>query len=164
MSPAFVQSKGADLYRRSIYSTVKRSTPVPSMLLFDATAREACTVRRPSTDTPLQALVLLNDVQYVEAARALAEVVLKAPGGDTERIRRVFVRLAGRPPDARETAVLLETLKGQRAEFAKDFSAATKLIAVGESKADPSLMPAELASMTVVVQTVMNSDAVIWKR
>lgn len=164
MSPAFVQSTGPDLYRRSLYSTWKRTTPVPSMMLFDATSREACTMRRPTTNTPLQALVLLNDVQFVEAARALAEFVLKRPGTDASRIRTAFVRLAGRDPDARESAILLETLREQRAQFATDAGSAKKLISVGASKADPALSPNELAAMTVTVQTVMNSDAFVWKR
>ncbi|HLK14261.1 MAG TPA: DUF1553 domain-containing protein, partial [Fimbriimonadaceae bacterium] len=164
MSPQFVQSKGADLYRRSLYSTWKRTTPVPSMLMFDATSREACSTRRPATNTPLQALVLLNDVQFVEAARALAQVVLSGPGDDATRARRVFVRLAGRAPDAREQAILLRTLREQRAEFKKDPASAKKLISVGQSKAPASLGPVELASMTVVAQEVLNSDAVVWKR
>ena len=164
MSPQFVQSKGADLYRRSLYSTWKRTTPVPSMLLFDATSREACSVRRPTTNTPLQALVLLNDVQFVEAARALAEAVLKVDGGDAGRIRIAFLRLAGREPDSREMAILLEDLKEQRGLFRADPKSAAKLIAVGESKASVGVDAVELAAMTVAVQTVMNSDAVVWKR
>ncbi|MFI5384733.1 MAG: DUF1553 domain-containing protein [Fimbriimonadales bacterium] len=164
MSPQFVQSKGKDLYRRSIYSTWKRTTPVPSMMLFDATSREACTVRRPTTDTPLQALVLLNDVQFVEAARALAEKVLSVPGDDVGRIRSGFRRLTGREPDARELNILVQTLKEQRAQFASDEASAKKMIAIGDSKASTSLPPAELAAMAVTMQTVMNSDVVIWKR
>ena len=101
MTPAFVQGKGTDLYRRSIYSTWKRTTPVPSMMLFDATSREACTMRRPTTNTPLQALVLLNDVQFVEACRKLAELVLERPDPDRERIRHAFLGLPdGSPPIA----------------------------------------------------------------
>lgn len=164
MSPGFVQSKGKDLYRRSLYSTVKRTTPVPSMLLFDATSREACTIRRPSTNTPLQALVLLNDIQYVEAARALAQLVLQEPTTDERRIARAFARLAGRAPDAQEGKILLGTLKQQREEFKKDPEGAKKLVAMGESKADPAIPVDELAAMTVTVQTILNSDAVIWKR
>ena len=164
MSPGFVQSKGADLYRRSLYSTWKRTTPVPSMLLFDANTREACMVRRPSTNTPLQALVLLNDVQYVEAARVLAELVLKSPGSDEARVSRAFVRLAGRPPEAGEMAVLLRTLAEQRIVFRGDLKGAMKLCEVGDSVVDAKLRPSEVAAMTVVVQTILNSDAVIWKR
>ncbi|MEQ1936176.1 MAG: DUF1553 domain-containing protein, partial [Fimbriimonadaceae bacterium] len=166
MSPGFVQSKGADLYRRSLYSTVKRTTPVPSMLLFDATSREACATRRPATNTPLQALVLLNDIQYIEAARVLAEVVLRQKLSDAERIKVAFRRLAGREVEKREWAILLQTLGEQRKEFKSGTlgSDPKKLIAIGESKPDPALEAVELAAMTVVVQTILNSDSVIWKR
>ena len=164
MSPEFVQSKGADLYRRSLYSTWKRTTPVPSMMMFDATSREACTMRRQPTNTPLQALVLLNDVQFVEAARVLAQLAQRHPGDDASRIRFVFVRLAGREPTPQETKILLETLRDQRKLFDADPTSAAKLIAVGDSKAPADLKPTELAAMTVTVQTVLNSDATVWKR
>ncbi len=164
MSPGFVQSKGADLYRRSLYSTWKRTTPVPSMMTFDATSREACTIRRPSTNTPLQALVLLNDVQFVEAARVLSEKVIHLYGTDIERIRSAFRRLAARDPDPRELAILNQVLSEQRTEFAKIPEGAKKLSRVGESKPDANLNPVEVASMTMTVQTILNSDSVIWKR
>ena len=164
MSPGFVQSKGADLYRRSLYSTWKRTTPVPSMMTFDATSREACTIRRPSTNTPLQALVLLNDVQFVEAARVLSEKVIHLYGTDTDRIRSAFRRLAAREPDARELAILNQVMSEQRAEFAKTPEEAKKLAKVGESKPDQNLNPVDVAAMTMTVQTILNSDSVIWKR
>ena len=164
MSPPFVQSKGRDLYRRSLYSTWKRTTPVPSMLVFDANSREACTVRRPSTNTPLQALVLLNDVQFVEACRALAELAIRSETGDEGRLGAAFLRLAGRPPMPKELAILSETLAEQRAYFRGHLSDAAKLIAIGDSKPDPKLRPSDLAAMTVAVQTILNSDAAIWKR
>jgi hypothetical protein len=164
MSPGFVQSKGTDLYRRSIYSTWKRTTPVPSMMTFDATSREACTIRRPSTNTPLQALVLLNDVQFVEAARVLAEQVLKSKTSDNDRIKTAFLRLASREPDAKEMAILNEVLVEQRTEFGKTPDEAKKLEKVGESKADEKLNPVDVAAYTMVVQTILNSDSVIWKR
>jgi hypothetical protein len=164
MSPQFVQSKGADLYRRSIYSTWKRTTPVPSMLLFDAPSREACVIRRQATNTPLQALVLLNDVQFVEASRRLAEHVLGGPGEDETRLRTAFLRLAARQPDKRELAILTLTLGDQRKQFHADPPAAAKLIAIGDSKADAKLDPIELAAMTATVQVIMNSDCMVWER
>lgn len=164
MSPRFVQSKGSDLYRRSLYSTWKRTTPVPSMMLFDANSREACMVRRPTTNTPLQALVLMNDVQFVEAARALAELVLRTQPDDAARLKTAFRRLAGRLPDAVELKVLAQTLEEQRLAFRKDLDGASRLIRVGDSEPDPKLRPSELAAMTVTVQTMLNSDAVIVKR
>lgn len=121
-------------------------------------------IRRPSTNTPLQALVLLNDVQFVEAARALAELVLKQNASDSDRIRIAFRRLAAREPDARELAILGQVLGEQRAEFAKTPDEAKKLAKVGEAKPDPTLNPVDVAAFTMTVQTVMNSDSVIWKR
>ena len=100
----------------------------------------------------------------MEAARALAELVLKAKSTDEERIQLAFVRLTGRRPEPREFGVLQRTLEEQRIEFRKDVIAASKLIAVGGSKADPDLRPSELAAMTVCVQTILNSDATAWKR
>jgi len=164
MTPQFVQSTGKDPYRRSVYSTWKRTTPVPNMLLFDATSREACSVRRPTTNTPLQALVLLNDVQFVEAARVLAERVLELKVGDADRIRTAFRRLAGREPDSQELGVLLKTLREQHEQFKADPASAVKLIHMGDSKPPESLNAPELAAMTVAVQTVINSDLVVWRR
>ena len=164
MSPGFVQSKGADLYRRSLYSTWKRTTPVPSMMTFDATSREACTIRRPSTNTPLQALVLLNDVQFVEGARALAESVLKLNESDSDRIKTMFRRLASREPDAREISILNQVLKEQRTEFLKTPDEAKKFVKVGESKANDKLGPVDVAAYAMTAQTIINSDSVIWKR
>ncbi len=164
MTPSFVQSKGADLYRRSLYTTWKRTTPVPSMLVFDATSREACIVRRPSTNTPLQALVLLNDVQYVEAARALAERVMKAKPGLEDRIGLAFELLSGRHPTRPEVQILSSAFAEQKAQFQKTPDDAKKLIHVGDSKPDEKLDAVDLAAMTVTVQATMNSDAVVWKR
>lgn len=164
MSPGFVQSKGKDLYRRSLYTTWKRTTPMPSMMLFDATSREACVIRRPSTNTPLQALVLLNDVQFVEAARALAERTIAIDSPISDRIAIAFERLAGRAPDQTERGVLLATFEEQRKQFSADESAARRLISLGDSKPDAKISPVDLAAMTVTMQTLMNSDAVVWKR
>ena len=164
MTPGFVQSKGAGLYRRSIYSTWKRTTPVPSILLFDATSREACAVRRPTTNTPLQALVLLNDVQFVEAARVLAQRVMKEEKSDSKRIKRAFLYLAAREPDDKEAAILMDVYMSQMKDFVRDPKLAAKLISQGDTKADPSLPTVNLAGMTVMVQTIMNSDAVVWRR
>ncbi len=164
MTPGFVQSKGADLYRRSIYSTWKRTTPVPSMLVFDATSREACVVRRPMTSTPLQALVLLNDVQYVEAARVLAEHALGSHQDRPGEIQLMFHRLAGRKASQQEVSILNQLFEEQHALFAKTEQDAAKLIHMGDSKPNAKLDVNDLASLTVVAQAILNSDAVIWKR
>ena len=99
MSPPYHQSVGKSLYRRSLYSVWKRTAPLPNMLAFDSTTREVCTVKRSRTNTPLQALVLLNDVQFVEACQALARKVIAANDSHKSRIDEAFQRLAGRTPD-----------------------------------------------------------------
>ncbi|MCH7903786.1 MAG: DUF1553 domain-containing protein [Armatimonadetes bacterium] len=164
MTPAFRQSVGKALYRRSLYTVWKRTAPAPNMLIFDATSREVCTVRRATTNTPLQALVLLNDPQFVEAARVLAELVLKQENTDKERIDAAFLRLAGRRPDEREADVLLATLREQRRVFRASISGSIALVDVGDTEPAIDLRATEVAAMTVTVQTIMNSDAVIWRR
>jgi hypothetical protein len=165
MSPAYRQSVGGDLYRRSLYTVVKRTAPAPNMLAFDATSREVCTVRRSTTNTPIQALVLLNDPQFVEAARVLAEELLRASlPSDNDRVDFAFLRLAGRRSSADEQKLLVELLEAQRLHFAQNPSLAASLISIGNQKPDQSLPAAELAAATIVVQTIQNLDASVWKR
>jgi hypothetical protein len=165
MSPAYKQSVGGDLYRRSLYTVWKRTAPMPDMMAFDAPSREVCVARRSATSTPQQAFVLLNDPQFVEAARVLAEQALQQRGASpAERIRFVFRRLAARDPDPRETKLLTELLQEQAGLFSKESERAGKLIAVGEHKRDPAGDPVQLAALTVVAQAVMNLDATVWKR
>jgi hypothetical protein len=165
MSPAYQQSTGQDLYRRSVYSVWKRTTPLPNLSAFDATAREVCVVSRGRTNTPLQALVLLNDVQFVEAARALAAVVTHNRSEIGEQISAAFLRLAGRRPDAREVELLTNVYNEQRQLFA-DLTQqdAVKFTQLGERKPDPTLAPADLAALTVTCQTILNLDATIFER
>ena len=165
MSPAYRQSVGGDLYRRSLYTVWKRTAPMPNMLAFDAGSREVCVARRQPTDTPIQALILLNDPQFVEAARVLGSRTIKEGGASpSERARWLFRLLATRQPDARETSLLVDLYTRQLADFEKDPASATKLIHIGDSKPDASLPPAELAAATVMAQAVLNSDAAIWER
>jgi len=161
----FVADKGADkVHRRTLYTFIKRTAPPPQMTTFDAPSREACIARRERTNTPLQALLLLNDPQYVECSRALAERALKE-GGDKDSDRIAYlVRLAtGRRPDAKELAELSAALKDLRAEYQADAAAAKKLIAVGESKADDKIAPAELAAWAMLASTLLNLDEVLNK-
>ncbi len=180
MSPAYRQSVGRDLYRRSLYTVWKRTAPLPSMLAFDAVSREVCVARRPTTSTPLQALVLLNDPQFVEAARVLGERILKeapdptppAPSpkagagapGSVSRVRFVFRLLATREPTAQELRLLVAFYDAQRIHYARHPAEAEKLLKIGERKPDPALPPAEVAATTALAQAVLNLDAVIWKR
>ncbi len=152
------------VHRRSLYTFWKRTSPPPQMTTFDAPSRESCTVRRERTNTPLQALLLMNEAQYVEASRALAERAMKEGGMKPEdRVAHLFRLATGRKPDTLETAVILETYRDHLARYAKDEAAAKKLIAVGESKPDPKLNAADLAAWTMVANLVLNLDEVINK-
>lgn len=156
--------KGEALYRRSLYTFWKRTSPPPTMLLFDAPVRDRCVVRRERTSTPLQALVLMNDPTYVEASRKLAERLLREGGRSTEdRITFGFRLLTGRVPTSREVILLSGLLDEQRTRLKKDANAVEKLLAVGESPREPSLAPHELAAWTVIASVLLNLDETITK-
>ena len=161
----YVQSHGADLYRRSMYTFWKRTSPPPSLAAFDAPDRETCTVRRGRTNTPLQALVLMNDPTYVEAARKMAERVMNEAAGATpeERIAFAFRLATARKPAAEEAAVLRKIYDAQLAHFRSTPEAASKLLTVGESPRDEKLDPADLAAWTTVASTILNLDETITK-
>jgi len=160
----YVPSTGADLYRRSMYTIWKRTVPPPSLTTFDAPDREKCTARRSRTNTPLQALVLLNDPTYVEASRALAQRAMTEAGKDpTKRIDYVFRLATARTPQPQERQVLMTIEKQELTEYRHDKASALKLLAVGESKYNAKLDPAELAAWTTVASTVLNLDETITK-
>jgi mono/diheme cytochrome c family protein len=160
----YSQSHGKDLYRRTMYTFWKRTSPPPSLATFDAPDRETCTVRRARTNTPLQALVLLNDPTYVEAARKLAERVLHDGAvTDADRVACAFRLAAARPPRPAESAVLLDVLRSDRDRFRADPAAARRLLAVGESPRDDRLDAAEHAAWTTVASVILNLDEVLNK-
>ncbi|MGE0608384.1 MAG: PSD1 and planctomycete cytochrome C domain-containing protein [Pirellulales bacterium] len=160
----YTQSHGADLYRRTMYTFWKRTSPPPTLVTFDAPDRETCTVRRARTNTPLQALVLLNDPTYVEAARKLAERILVEGGGTfEERITFAYRRLLARPPRAAETAVLQRAFDQQLAEYRANRAAALELLAVGESPRNEELDPAELAAWATLSSILLNLDETVTK-
>jgi mono/diheme cytochrome c family protein len=161
----YEQSHGKDLYRRGMYTFWKRTAPPASLATFDAPDREKCTGRRALTNTPLQALVLLNDPTYVEAARALAQRTL-LEGGTDEKSRVAFAfRLAtARKPSGRETGVLRKLLETELKSFEQNPAAATKLLAVGESARDKRLNPAELAAWTTVASVILNLDETVTRQ
>jgi hypothetical protein len=128
------------------------------MLLFDAPMRETCVVRRSRTNTPLQALATLNDPQFFEAARAMAERVLKAETSDDRSADLAFRAATGRLPKVEERAVLLKLLAQHKAEFWADHAAAHKMLEVGESPRDPTLDTVEHAAWTLVCNLVLNLD------
>jgi hypothetical protein len=155
----YKQDTGALLYRRSLYTFWRRTSPPPSMLAFDAMSREVCTAKREITATPLQSLVLLNDPQFVEAARALAQRLLQRfPADAAARHRDAFRTLIGRAPDAVEAGILARLFAEQRDVFTKDPGGATKLLSTGESAWDAKLPSADFAATTAVVGAIMNLD------
>jgi hypothetical protein len=160
----YVQSHGADLYRRSMYTFWKRTSPPAQLNTFDAPDREKCTARRTTTNTPLQALVLMNDPTYIEAARSLAERALKqSKSNRSSRATTVFELATARPPAKSELAVLMRLAAAQAAYFKKAPGEATALLSNGESEFDQSLPPAELATWTVVASAILNLDETISK-
>jgi hypothetical protein len=161
----YTQSTGADLYRRTMYTFWKRTCPPPTLAAFDAPDRETCTVRRATTNTPLQALVLWNDPTYVEASRKLAERMMKeVPGGTPEaRIAYAFRLATARQPTGEESAVLRQIFDEQLAVYRKDVDAAVKLLSVGESPRDPALDVSELAAWATVGSVILNLDETVTK-
>ena len=158
----YVQDMGEELYRRSMYIFRKRSVPPPSLAIFDAPNREVCTVRRERTNTPLQALVLMNDPTYVEAARHLAQRLLNEAGPDADaRAIRGFRLATARVPSAQERTVLVELFNEQLRQYQSNPEQAEKLLAVGDSPVDESLDRAELAAWTIVASVLLNLDETI---
>ncbi len=160
----YVQDRGDKLYRRGLYVYGKRSLPHPSLFTFDAPNREVCTDRRPRTNTPLQALVLMNDPIYVECARVLGQRVL-LEGGKTaeERLTFAFRLCTARAPRAEELRILAGVLERQRARYGKDKVAALKLVSVGESPRPVGLDVSELAAWTALGNLLLNLDETITK-
>ena len=157
----YVQDHGEKLYRRSMYTFWKRTVPPPSLQTFDAPEREFCIVRRPATNTPLQALVLLNDPTYTEASRILAERILTSLSTDRERLNNVFVRILSRKPTRAESAQFSNLLLTQRKHFKSLPKAAGELVGVGEHPRITDKPVTEVAAWTVVILSVMNLDEAI---
>jgi hypothetical protein len=151
--------KGEELYRRSLYTFWKRTAPPPFMANFDSALRESSTVRESRTNTPLQALNLMNDVQFVEAARSLAQRVLPEP----DRLAGAFRMVLGRAPTTLEREKLTSSAAVYRDHFATDREAALKLIRVGASQPDPALDPADLAAWTTICSLILNLDEAVTK-
>ncbi len=155
----YTVAKGEDLYRRSLYTYWKRTLAPPTMAVLDAADRENCSVRAKSTNTPLQALTLLNDVIFVESARKLAERMLRQGGaGDAERITFAFRTVATRAPTARELGLLTQALNDYRAEFRDQLESAQATQNLGNSPAAKDLPPLELAAATALANVLLNLD------
>ena len=157
-------SRGADLYRRSMYTFWKRTVPPPTLATFDAPDREKCTVRRARTNTPLQALVLLNDPTYIEASRILAEgMMTQAGSAPSSRLRFAYRRALARDPNPQERQVLLTLFQKQLGEFRQNEQAAIDLLGVGDSPRNKKLNPVELAAWTTIASTILNLDETVTK-
>jgi hypothetical protein len=161
----YVQDTGKNLYRRGLYTIWKRSSPPPSMISFDASDKYMCTVERQKTNTPLQALVLMNDPQYLEASRALAEKMIKMGGEDVRKqITYGFKAMTSRSPDNEELGVLTRLYSLQLEDFNATPEAAVGLLSVGEFETDPSFPREKMAAMTLVASTLVNYDEAVYKR
>ena len=157
-----VPGHGEKLWRRSLYTFWKRTSPPPAMMTFDAAGREACRVKQTRTSTPLQALTLLNDITFVEAARKLAERAMKQAGPTSSaRLGFAFRLVTSREPNATELAVITAGFEQQLARFNGDTKAALQLVSIGEAARDPSLPVAELAAFTTAASLILNLDEAI---
>ncbi len=162
---SYTPDKGEGLYRRSLYTFWRRTAPPPTMLIFDAPTREVCRANRETTTTPLQALVLLNDPQFVEAARMLAERLWQLPGADADaRILNAFRLVIGRRPAPVELDRLRKLYSEQLARFSAEPERARLLLKTGEHPVDPALPPVELAATTVLTSALMNLDEFVMLR
>jgi hypothetical protein len=160
----YLQDRGNSLYRRSLYIYRKRTVPHPTMTTFDAPSRETCQVKRPRTNTPLQALELLNDVTYVEAARRLAQLMLRDGGpAPEERIAFAYRRATARQPSSAELRILARGLERYREFFSSDQEAAQRFVRHGDSPVDATLDMVELAAYTATAGVILNLDETITK-
>ena len=163
--PRFQQDHGTRLYRRSMYTYWKRSVPPPNLQAFDAPSREACVLTRSRTNTPLSALVLMNDPTFVEAARKLAErVLVRKQQSSASRLVSMFRLVTGRPPSPSELRPISTALAAFRADFTQQPAAALKLLHVGESAYDEALNPMELAAYTAIANALLGLDEAITKQ
>lgn len=158
----YVQGTGEDLYRKSLYTFWKRTVPPPSMMTFDTSSRDLCSVKRQETNTPLQALVLLNDPQIIEASRALATGSLKKYPKELEKqISYVFQKATSRLPDTEELNMLMEHYEDMRTKMDNGLIEASEYNTIGEFHSDADISEKELASLSLVAHTILNLDETI---
>ena len=161
----FVRDSGDNLYRRSVYTFWKRTSPPPYLAIFDAPNRETCVVKRERTNTPMQALVLMNDVQYLEAARIWARKILLDPqaSDDNSRITRLWRMATSRHPSAEELQELQGYLETMRTTWKSDPQQAEELLSFGEMERDMELDPQEHATWMMLCHLILNLDEVVMK-
>ena len=160
----YEQSAGDDLYRRGLYTFIRRTSPPPNMMTFDATSREVCTVKRDVTSTPLQALVLLNDPQFFEASRVFAERMIKNKDRLEDQIRFGFRLATSRYPKQEELEILVDLYNNQYDFFRKNRDKAYQIISVGEKPRDKNIYSVKTAAMTMVANTLLNHNETYTRR
>jgi hypothetical protein len=162
----FEQDHGEALYRRSLYTFWKRTVPPPNMLVFDAPNRETCVVERSRSNTPLQALVLMNDPQFVEAARVLAEDLLerRPEAGDADLVDGLFRRVLARPATHLEREAMLDLVDDLESHYGQDAAAVEALLRVGERRVGENVPGTELAAWSVAASAVLNLDETVTRR
>ncbi|MEO1485546.1 MAG: PSD1 and planctomycete cytochrome C domain-containing protein [Bacteroidota bacterium] len=160
----YVQSTGEDLYRKSLYTFWKRTVPPPSMMTFDAASRDLCTVKRQETNTPLQALVLLNDPQLIEAARALADKSVQKVGESSDaQIRYIFQSATSRPPNSEEMQVLQSFYEDAYSKTETGALVPDEYLTIGEYEATSKIESASMAALALTAHTILNLDETITK-
>jgi hypothetical protein len=160
---SYAQDHGESLYRRTVYTFWKRAAPPPAMEIFNAPTREQPTLRRERTNTPLQALVLLDDPQFVEAARQLGLAAIRAAAETSSRLDFIAARALARPLTAQEQAALRRTVDDLTDRYGRNPQAAAALLAVGESLADAALPSSEQATWTMIASLFLNLDEALNK-
>ncbi|MGB2136304.1 MAG: DUF1553 domain-containing protein, partial [Flavobacteriaceae bacterium] len=160
----YKESQGEDLYRRGLYTFIRRTSPPPNMLTFDATSREVCTVKREVTSTPLQALVLLNDPQFFEASRIFAERIIKSKDTLEDQISHGFRLATARHPKEKELEILIDLYNSQYQYFRQNRDKAYQVLSVGEKPRDKSIYSVQSAAMTMVANTLLNHNETYTKR
>ncbi len=158
----YVQSTGKDLYRKSLYTFWKRTVPPPNMMTFDAASRDLCSVKRQETNTPLQALVLLNDPQLIEASRALAANTIKLqPNENKKQITHIFQKATSRLPDSEEMEMLLTHYDDMMAKISSNEIIASEYVTIGDFVADATIPQEKLVALSLVAHTILNLDETI---
>jgi hypothetical protein len=160
----YKESQGEDLYRRGLYTFIRRTSPPPNMLTFDATSREVCTVKRDITSTPLQALVLLNDPQFFEASRIFAERIIKSKDTLEEQISHGFRLATSRYPKEEELNILVNLYNSQYQYYRQNRDKAYQVLSVGEKPRDMNIYSVKTAAMTMVANTLLNHNETYTKR
>jgi hypothetical protein len=159
----YKQDHGESLYRRGLYTFIKRTVPPPSMMIFDASNRDQCEVKRANTNTPLQALIMLNDPTVLEASRVLASTLLQKDKNTTENIQHAFRLIVCRTPEQREVSLLQQYYNQQQQLYKQDPASAAKLLHHGEYPMATNLDNASWAAMMQVITTIYNMEETLSK-